>query len=137
MASMSIKRCLALPVTLAENTIYIVLTDKAGEVQLYVTGHTGDVVRKTLSTTDVAEMIESSLQSNGIITVETLPTPSSEYIGRLFCVAGNENIPAWCDGTVWHNLLTSEGGGNSGIGGVDDHLLRRLRNELDFGIKLT
>ena len=132
--SLTLVRCRHLPTPLAAETIYMVKATEDAYVTLYITGKTAGVVFHTIAEEDVNTIIQNHIQENGsgIVTVDFLPD-AQEHAGELYCLKGS-NKPCWSNGSSWVDLAKASSPTSGGS--LDDALLKRLRNELQFGIKL-
>lgn len=136
MPNVKFRRCIQLPEVLQSNHVYFVQEPDSDGVRIVVTGNSSDVVKSVITAREVSELIDSSVQSNGILKVDVLPAASEEYRGRLLCLTTNGNKPCWCDGTQWFDLPAAGNGGDEQGSSPDDSLVKKLRNDLYFGIKL-
>ena len=132
MSSLSIRRCNALPANLDPRTMYIV-SDGDKEAVVYFTGIDSKVVRHTLSRADVSQMF-ADVKDAAI--VDVLPPASPSLSGTLLCHRGNNNAPTWCNGVTWIDL-SKVNAGSGGSSTIDDKTLRRIRNAVDFNIKIV
>ena len=135
MATMKVKKVSSLPETRTTNTLYVVQGSRVDEAILYFTGKDGVELRHTVSRDDVAEMIALADDGKGIESTALLPTPTPELAGTLMCLTSNGNIPCWCDGRQWIDL-SKYAERVVDTTPVDSQLVKRLRNDIYFGIKL-
>ena len=133
---LTIHRCLALPEPFEPNSIYFVKPNDESHIAITITGSTPDVVYTAISDLEIETLIGKHIAANGrgIVTVDYLPDAAA-HSGELFCLAG-ENSPCWSNGAAWVDLakLAIERANTGGT--TDSDLAKRLRNELQFGIKL-
>lgn len=135
MSSMKVKKVSSLPEIRSTNTLYVVQGSFSDEAVLYFTGKDGTELRHSVNRSDVAEMIALADDGKGIESTALLPTPTPELAGTLMCLTSNGNIPCWCDGQQWIDL-SKYAERLVDTTPVDSSQVKRLRNELYFGIKL-
>ena len=135
MSSMKVKKVSSLPEVRSTNTLYVVQGSTTDEAILYFTGKDGVELRHTVSRSDVADMIALADDGKGIELTALLPPPTAELAGTLMCLTSNGNIPCWCDGQQWIDL-SKYAERVIDTTPVDSSLVKRLRNDLYFGIKL-
>ena len=137
--SISIHKCHTLPETLQADSLYLVKGETDSDVILYVTGNNSQVIRHTISRTEIFELLEEN--GSGILRVDILPEPSEALAGRLFCLNG-VNTPCWCTGVEWLDLSKATGviiDPETGLpisGDVTVNANKLYRNESVFGIKI-
>ena len=137
--TLKINKCHTLPETLEANCIYFVKGETDTDVIIYVTGQNSQVLRHTITRTEIFELLEEN--GTGIIRVDILPDPSEALAGRLYCLNG-VNTPCWCTGSEWLDLSKSTGviiDPETGLpipGTVTAMANKMYRNESVFGIKI-
>ena len=134
--AVTLHRCHALPIPLAAESVYFVKAPGSKNLAVYVTGTTAEVIYHTVTDTELDAAIADHIEANGrgILTVDRLPAPAL-VPGQLFCLKGINN-PCWSTGTEWVDLAKAKTVNDDGSD-LDNTLLKRLRNELQFGIKLV
>ena len=135
MSTMKVKKVSSLPEIRSTNTLYVVQGGATDEAILYFTGKEGVELRHTVSRSDVADMIALADDGKGIVRTALLPPATPELAGTLMCLTSNGNIPCWCDGQQWIDL-SKYAERVVDTTPVDSSLVKRLRNDLYFGIKL-